>query len=259
MFKLCFVLTWNLPKTCDKERMRRKLIMERILLVDDDVHILHTIESWLTPKGYEVLCARNMAQALNIAKSTALSCIVLDVYLPDGSGVELCERLRQTSRVPILFLSAYNQEDDRIRGLLAGGDDYLGKPFNLTELELRIRIRIDRYRGKETLGVLHFDDLEIDLDQRCVKYAGIHSNFSPLEFDLLAFLATHPGQVFSYEQLYDRVWNEPMNQGLHNLQMCMARVRQKLSALCPGQCYIETIRRKGYYWKNDNGENNTSD
>ena len=253
MFYLCM----NSKKTWYNKLTRRNLFMERILLVDDDVHILHTIESWLTPKGYEVLCARNMAQAMNIAKSTALSCIVLDVYLPDGSGVELCERLRQTSRVPILFLSAYNQEDDRIRGLLAGGDDYLGKPFNLTELELRIRIRIDRYRGKETLGVLHFDNLEIDLDSRHVKNGTQYGSFSPLEFDLLAFLATHPGQVFSYEQLYDRVWNEPMNQGLHNLQMCMARVRQKLNALCPGQSYIETIRRKGYCWKNNSDNKST--
>ena len=220
--------------------------MERILLVDDDPHILKTISAWLSPRGYDVICAGNAAEGWALAQSAVLSCIVLDVDLPDGSGVELCERLRQTSRVPILFLSAYNKEDDRIRGLLAGGDDYLGKPFNLTELELRIRIRIDRHHGRESLGVLRFGVLEIDLDARRVTADGQEGSFSALEFDLLAFLACHPGQVFSYEQLYDRVWNEPMNRGLHNLQMCMARVRQKLEDLCPGHTYIETVRRKGY-------------
>lgn len=221
-------------------------LLDKVLLVDDDVHILRTVGDFLRAKDYEVFCAGTASAALAAAESTALDCIVLDVDLPDGSGVEVCKRLRQVSRVPILFLSAFNREDDRIRGLLAGGDDYLGKPFSLTELELRVRIRIDRMRGREAAEVLRFGELEIDLGLREVRAGEGKADFSPLEFDLLAFLARHPGQVFSYEQLYDRVWNEPINKGLHNLQMCMARVRQKLEDLCPGRGYIETIRRKGY-------------
>ena len=227
--------------------------MDKVLLVDDDVHILKSTRAFLDGRGYQVLCARTAAEALALCQSAALDCIVLDVDLPDGSGVELCERLRQVSRVPVLFLSAYSRTDDRIRGLLAGGDDYMGKPFSLTELELRVRVHISRRQGREETGLLRFGELEVDFGLREVRSGGQKANLSALEFDLLAFLVRHPGQVFSYAQLYDRVWNEPMNKGLHNLQMCMARVRMKLEDLCPGQSYIETVRRKGYRFRPEGG------
>lgn len=94
--------------------------------------------------------------------------------------------------------------------------------------------------------MLRFDALEIDLGLREARFRGERAQLTVLEFDLLAFLARNPDQVFSYEQLYDRVWKAPMNQGLHSIQVCMARVRQKLDALCPGVHWIETVRRKGY-------------
>ncbi|MDO4314765.1 MAG: response regulator transcription factor [Oscillospiraceae bacterium] len=228
--------------------------MYRVLLVDDDPHILDTNERFLRRKGYEVIRSGDAESALEIASSAALDAIVLDVDLPGLDGVSACRRLREVSRVPVIFLSAYNRDDDRIRGLLAGGDDYLGKPYSLTELELRLRLRIERRLHVEIADVLRFDDLEIDLGLREVRYQGRAADFSVLEFDLLAFLARHPGQVFSYEQLYDRVWRSPINKSLHNLQMCIARVRQKLELLCPERHYIETIRRKGYRFSADRTE-----
>jgi len=166
-------------------------------------------------------------------------------------GVTVCRRIREVSGVPIIFLSAYAKADDRIRGLIAGGDDYLGKPYSLTELELRIRLRIQRRHNKEMRDVLRFGELEIDLGLREVRYQENTSSFTALEFDLLAFLAQNPGQVFSYEQLYDRVWKAPVNKGIHNMQVCMARVRQKLEQLCPGAHYIETVRGKGYRFRQE--------
>ena len=170
----------------------------------------------------------------------------LDVDMPGMDGVTVCRRVREVSSVPIIFLSAYAKTDDRIRGLLAGGDDYLGKPYSLTELELRIRLRIQRRHNVETRDVLRFGELQIDLGLREVRYQDDTAVFTSLEFNLLAFLAQNPGQVFSYEQLYDRVWKAPVNKGIHNMQVCMARVRQKLERLCPGSHYIETVRREGY-------------
>lgn len=228
--------------------------MYRVLLVDDDSHILDTNEHFLRKKGYEVLRSENAEAALRIASTTALDAIILDVDLPGVDGVSACRRLREVSRVPVIFLSAYDREDDRIRGLLAGGDDYVGKPCSLTELELRLRLRIQQRLHMEIAEVLRFGDLEIDLGLREVRYQGIAADFSALEFDLLAFLARHPGQVFSYEQLYDRVWKSPLNKGIHNLQMCIARVRQKLELLYPDQHYIETVRRKGYRFRADRSE-----
>lgn len=220
--------------------------MFRVLLVDDDAHIISTNRAYLEKQGYEVVTAAGGDEALSAAASTALDAIVLDVEMPGVDGVEVCRRIREVSAVPILFLSAYADTDDRIRGLLAGGDDYLAKPCSLQEMELRLRGRILRRENAERREVLSFGSLTIDLGLREVRFGERTANFTALEFDLLAFLARHPGQVFSYEELYDRVWKSPMNQGVHNMQVCMARVRQKLERLCPEGRYIETIHRKGY-------------
>lgn len=220
--------------------------MYRVLLVDDDPHILRANKAYLEGNGYDVVTAQRGDEALGFAASAALDAIVLDVEMPGWDGVEICRRIREVSDLPILFLSAYAQTDDRIRGLLAGGDDYLAKPYSLQELELRLRLRIQRRERIELRDVLRFGGLTIDLGLREVRFEGRTAPLTALEFDLLAFLARHPGQVFSYEQLYDRVWRSPMNQSLHNMQVCMARVRQKLDRLCPETRYIETVYRKGY-------------
>lgn len=220
--------------------------MYKVLLVDDDVHILNANETYLSRQGYQISRAEDGEQALKLASSAAFDAIVLDVDMPGVDGVTVCRRLREVSMVPIIFLSAYARTDGRIRGLMAGGDDYIGKPYSLVELELRLRLRIQRHRKVETGEVLRFDALEVDLGLREARFKGDTVPLTSLEFDLLAFLARNPDIVFSYEQLYDRVWKAPMNQGLHNIQVCMARVRQKLDALSPGVHWIETVRRKGY-------------
>ena len=219
----------------------------RVLLVDDEAAFVRPLAERLDLRGIEAGVALDAEAALVMVAEGEWDLVFLDVGLPGMDGVAFCRPLREVSRVPILFLSAYAEEDDRVRGLLAGGDDYIPKPYSLRELELRIRLRIERRLQIETADVLTFGGLEIDLGLREVRFQGVAvREFSSLEFDLLAYLAQHPGQVFSYEQLYDRVWKAPLNRGVHNLQACMARVRQRLAALCPGQQYIETIRRKGY-------------
>ena len=220
--------------------------MYNVLLVDDDLHILNANEKYLTRQGYRISRAEDGESALKLASTAAFDAVVLDVDMPGMDGVSVCSRLREVSAVPIIFLAAYARTDDRIRGLMAGGDDYIGKPYSLVELELRLRLRIQRHKNVENGEVLRFDALEIDLGLREARFRGERAQLTVLEFDLLAFLARNPDQVFSYEQLYDRVWKAPMNQGLHSIQVCMARVRQKLDALCPGVHWIETVRRKGY-------------
>ena len=227
--------------------------MYRVLLVDDDPHIQNTNEIYLKRMGYQVYRADNGVDALAMARTAALDGIVLDVDMPGLDGVAVCRQLREISPVPILFLSAYAQADHRIQGLMAGGDDYMGKPYSLVELELRLRLRIEGRHQVRTGRVLRFDGLEIDPDLREVRYEGLTVPFTTLEFDLLVFLAQNPDQVFSYEQLYHGVWKTPINQGLHNIQVCMARVRQKLEQLCPGKHYIETVRRKGYRFRAPRG------
>lgn len=221
----------------------------RVLLVDDDPHIQATNEAFLKQKGYQVLRADNGKEALDVATTAALDAVVLDVDMPGLDGISVCRYLREVSQVPIIFLSAYDKADDRVKGLIAGGDDYMGKPYSLVELELRLRLRIQGRERPQLKHVLTFGRLEIDLDLREVRYEGRCATLTTLEFDLLAFLAQNPNQVFSYEQLYNGVWKTPINQGLHNIQVCMARVRQKLDQLCPGMDYIQTVRCKGYRFR----------
>lgn len=220
--------------------------MYHVLLVDDDIHILRTNTAFLEQKGYIVFCASSGAQALQIAQKQEFDAVILDVDMPQMDGKEVCRQLREKSNIPILFLSAYASTDERIQGLLAGGDDYIAKPYSLVEVELRLRLHIQRQKSISHQTVLTFGALRIDLGLREVYYHQRTVSFTALEFDLLTFLAQHPDQVFSYEQLHDAVWHAPMHQGLHNIQVCMARVRQKLDQLCPDTHYIETVRRKGY-------------
>lgn len=167
--------------------------MYKVLLVDDDVHILNANETYLARQGYQVSRAENGELALRLASSAAFDAIVLDVDMPGMDGVTVCRRLREVSGVPIIFLSAYARTDDRIRGLMAGGDDYIGKPYSLVELELRLRLRIQRHKKVETSEILRFGGLEIDLG--CAKRVSTAeaAPLTALEFDLARLPRSQPG------------------------------------------------------------------
>lgn len=220
--------------------------MYKLLMVDDDKAILETNQQYFEKMGYEVVCAEDAATALDLVRNMPFDCVILDVDLPGQSGFDVCAQIRDKSFMPVVFLSCYTEEQSRIKGLMVGGDDYVCKPYSLQELELRVRARI---RGNHTAKIpqaLTFGGLTIDAGRRAVAYEDKIGEFSALEFDILYFLARHPNQVFSYEQIFECVWHASMNKGLHTLQVLVARVRQKLNALCPDHEYIQTIRRKGY-------------
>ena len=220
--------------------------MYRVLMVDDDPSILEVNRKYFNSKGYDGCCAANARDAFAITRTAQLDCIVLDVDLPDLDGFELCDRIREISDLPIIFLSAYTQQQSRVRGLSVGGDDYICKPYDLEELELRCRIRIQRRLGVEDKQVMQFPGLTIDIGRRIAFCGDQQARLTSLEFDILAFLAKHPGQVFSYEQIYDRVWRAPINSSLHSLHVYMSKIRQNISILCPEYEYIRTVRGKGY-------------
>lgn len=215
-------------------------------MVDDDPMVLNDNKQYFQAMGYDVVCAENASDARKIISAAALDCIVLDVDLPDGSGFDLCIRIREKTGLPIVFLSGYSEEQSRIRGLSIGGDDYVCKPYSLQELELRVRSRIKAGRSAEPPKPLYFERLSINPANRSVTYENVSADFSTFEFDVLYFLARHPEQVFTYDQIYDQIWCAPVNKGVKSLQMIIVRIRQKLMKLCPEHEYIQTIRRKGY-------------
>lgn len=220
--------------------------MSRILMVDTDATVLSDNRLYFERLGYQVICARTAAEAERIINSAALDCMILDVDLPDEDGFSLCARVREKTGLPIVFLSAYTEASSRIRGFSIGADDYVCKPYSLVELELRVRARIKAGRITEPPKPLHFGQLAISPATRCVSYGSASVTFSAYEFDLLYFLARHPGEMFTYEQIFDHVWKSPVNRGLKSLQMIVVRIRQKLLELQPAHDYIQTIRRKGY-------------
>lgn len=220
--------------------------MRRVLLVDDDKSVLEDNRRYFEQQGYEVICAATARRAEEIICAAALDCVVLDVDLPDESGFSLCSRLRERTSLPIVFLSGYTEEESRIKGLSIGADDYVCKPYSLAELELRVSARIRSGRMTAPPRALCFGLLVIDPGSRTVTYGDHSADLSTYEFDVLYLLARNPGQVFTYEQIFDQVWKVPVNRGLKSLQMMIVRIRQKLLELCPERDYIQTIRRKGY-------------
>lgn len=220
--------------------------MHRVLLVDDDLALLDALDAHLVNAGYQVLRSSTAAAALHTIQHVQLDCVVLDVALPGQDGFDLCQQVRCISAVPIIFLSAFTEDTSRIRGLVVGGDDYLCKPVSMEELELRIRLRIQSRLTHRPAEVMTFGGLTIDPSNRTVAYGGQVGDFARIEFDILAFLAQNPNRIFTYEQIYDGIWQEPLSRSRHNLQARVASMRQKLEELCPDREYIRTVRRKGY-------------
>ena len=220
--------------------------MYKILVVDDDPIILDDNQTFFRTMGYDVICSSTAAHAEEIILSNALDCVILDVDLPDRNGFSLCEKIRTKTGIPIVFLSGYTEEESRIRGLTVGGDDYVCKPYSLRELELRVQARIRAGRAAEPPRNLTYGSFCISPATCSASYESRSVDFSSYEFDVLYFLARHPGEIFTPDQIYDSVWNAPINKGQKSLQVIMGRIRKKLYELCPDHDYIQTKRYKGY-------------
>ena len=174
--------------------------------------------------------------------------------MPDMTGFEVCQKIRNLSGTPIIFLSGLTDTKNRIASFQAGGDDFLAKPYDIFELELRIEARIRKNEQVFFSEVMRFGNLCIDENRRMITYKENPGEFSALQFDIIALMARNPGKVFSYEQIYDQIWKEPIVKSRHNLQVAVATVRQKLAQLCDGKQYIRTVSRKGYYFASDESQ-----
>ena len=225
--------------------------MKKLLFIDDDIDFLESNRLYFSKKQYEVFCVSRPQDALSLLSVTAMDCIILDIDMPEMTGFEVCEKIRNLSGTPIIFLSGLANVENRIAGFRAGGDDFLAKPYDILELELRIAARIRKNEQVFFSDVMRFGDLCIDENRRLITYREKQGEFTALQFDIIAFMARNPGKVFSYEQLYDRIWKEPILKSRHNLQVAVATVRQKLAQLCDGKQYIRTVARKGYYFSAD--------
>ncbi|KOR90526.1 response regulator transcription factor [Paenibacillus solani] len=223
---------------------------ETILLVDDEEEIISFIQDALELEGYHVLTAANGRDALIQSKQQP-SLIILDVMMPEMNGIEVCEQLRETTQCPIVFLSACQSEVDRIRGLAAGGDDYLLKPFSLAELKARIHAHLRREQRiymQKVQGVLRFPSLTIDCKGHTVNCNGHDISLTNKEYRIVELLAMHQGQVFSREQIYEKLWGFDAEGDDSTITEHIKKVRAKLAAYAQDRTYIQTVWGIGYKW-----------
>jgi len=218
--------------------MRDNRVM-RILVVEDEDTIAEPLAEGLRHEGFEVVRAATGEEAL--AAPTA-DVVLLDLRLPDIDGYEVCRRLRASSDVPIIMVTARGEEVDRVVGLELGADDYVVKPFGLRELVARIRAVTRRVGGRSDDARLHVGELEVDVRARRVALAGQPIDLTAKEFDILAVLADDPGNVVSRQTLLERVWETTWYGPTKTIDVHVASLRRKLGD--PG--WIETVRGIGF-------------
>lgn len=227
--------------------------MSSILIIDDEIDLVTLLKDVLESKGHTVLTATNGIEGIKLAAKQP-ELIILDIMMPEMDGYEVCKRIRDNVLCPIIFLSAKQLENDRIKGLMLGGDDYLTKPFSLKELLARIEAHLRREsralllneRGKRIW--LTFKNLSIDLRARQVF---IHQKPIPLtkkEFDIVELLSQYPGQVFSKEQIYEKVWGYDAEGDSATITEHVKKIRAKFKKV-DSTNYISTVWGIGYRWE----------
>lgn len=224
----------------------------RVLVVDDEVFLADLIASALRYAGFASTTARDCAEAEATVTQHRPDLIILDVLLPDGSGIDLCRRLRETGVLaPVIFLTARRAVADKIEGLTAGGDDYLTKPFSLDELVARARAILRRSQPAAPappdgpgIGGLRYADLEIDEEAHVVRRRDVVIDLSPTEFDLLRFLMENAGRVVSKQQIVDQVWKYGFGGNHGVVSTYISYLRRKVDQFDPP--LIQTIPRIGY-------------
>jgi DNA-binding response OmpR family regulator len=219
-----------------------------ILIVDDERPIVDLVAGYLQRDGFRVIRAYDGPGAVEVARTEAPELLVLDLMLPGFDGLEVIRRLRVFSDAYVIMLTARTEEIDRIVGLTAGADDYVTKPFSPRELVARVRAMLRRPRlslpGASADPPIQIDGLSIDESAREVMMEGRSVALTKLEFDLLAMLATHPGVVFSRNQLIERVWGDDFFGDEHVVDVHLSNLRHKLGP--DGERWIETVRGVGY-------------
>ena len=220
-----------------------------ILVVDDEPTIAEVVARYLERAGYGASTVHDGPSAVAAAASSPPDLVVLDLMLPGFDGFEVMRRLHadRGARVPVILLTAKGEESDRVVGLRSGADDYVVKPFSPAELVARVDAVLRRVDGDEAAAVpLRFGDLEIDPRARSVAIAGREIELTQREFDLLEFLAAHAGQVFSRDQLMDRVWRLSFYTDTTTVTVHVRRLRAKIEPDPAGPRFIENLRGLGY-------------
>lgn len=229
--------------------------MEKILIIEDDADIREGVRILLEGEGYAVSEAENGRKGLELLGEEP-DLVILDVMMPGMSGLKTCEEIRKVSYVPVLFLTAKSQESDKLIGLMAGGDDYLPKPFSYSELLGRVKALVRRwkvYRGKEETEqepedkYIELAGIQVNEDFNEVRVRGRTVEMSDIEYHILLLMMKYPGKIFSAQNLYESIWNEPYFYNCNSTVMVhIRRLRVKIEEDPQNPKLIMTVWGKGY-------------
>jgi DNA-binding response OmpR family regulator len=226
----------------------------RILLVDDEEAIQTLLAYPLRKEGYEVVAARDGRQALDLFAEQRFDLVVLDVMMPRLDGIEVCRRLRSRSQVPIIMLTARDDEVDKVLGLEIGADDYITKPFSVREFRSRVKAALRRTRmagSGHAEGVITAGELSIDFSRRQVKVREERVQLTYVEFEILAALAQSPGRVFDRDTLLERVWGDSAYRDPRTIDVHIRHLREKVEHDAKEPEYLFTVRGVGYRFRDE--------
>jgi two-component system KDP operon response regulator KdpE len=218
----------------------------RVLICDDELHILRALKVVLRDAGFEVEATATVREALDVASIRPPDAAILDLMLPDGHGVDIVRSLREWSEMPILVLSALGEEDEKVRALEAGADDYVTKPFGARELVARLNAALRRVGDGADEPTVALDGLEVDLRARAVRRDGQDIHLSPIEFDLLRVLTRNRGRLLTHRQLLTEVWGPEYASDTQVLRTTIGRLRGKIERESSNPRYIHTDPGIGY-------------
>lgn len=237
---------------CAADLERKEVMTEKlILIVEDEVGIRELIQLYLEKHGYRTLAAGDGVEALEIMENNTPQLILIDIEMPRMNGFELCRRVRAKQTLPIIYLSSRKGISDKLKCFELGGDDYITKPFDFSELKARIEANLRRYRQNESntlqsSRILKYQELEVDLNRYQFKLRNEALELSVKEAELLLLFVQHPNQVLSAEQLYDRVWGLESTGNIETVKVHISNLRRKLESDPADPKYIRTVRGFGY-------------
>lgn len=221
-----------------------------ILVCDDEKDIVSALKIYLTADGYEVFCAYNGKEALEVLEKEEIHLVLMDIMMPQMDGITAMTKIRETSNVPVILLTAKGEDTDKVLGLTVGADDYVTKPFNPVELQARVKSQLRRYMqlggGNIKKDTLSIAGIELDDRTKQVTLDGEPVSLTRTEYDILKLLMEHPGQVFSPNQIYEEVWKDNPYGTENTVAVHIRHLREKVEYNPAEPRYLKVVWGRGY-------------
>lgn len=229
--------------------------MYNVLVCDDEKDILSALKIYLTSEGYHVIEATNGKEAVEVVEREEVHLVLMDIMMPIMDGIQAMVKIREKSNVPVILLTAKGEDTDKVLGLTVGADDYITKPFNPVELQARVKSQLRRYMllgsGNQSVGKVRMGGIEMDDKAKEVTLDGEKVNLTRTEYDILKLLMDHPGEVFSPNQIYEKVWNDNPFGTENTVAVHIRHLREKIEYNPQEPRYLKVVWGRGYKMEGD--------